>query len=189
MQTVEAVELSDYEKERGKPRPNIIHGMIQAFLGVQFSKQVADRFLIVPELTLEIAPGSSLTPDLTVLPKRLLDGTREPARCRDIPPMVVEIVSTVPGPRGHRRENRRVFRPRGAERLGDQSGPTCGGHPPVGPGGSRHLPARRGERPGHRPDDPGGSDSFLTAGCGEIIDEMSIIPLAARKKPPRLHAP
>ena len=67
------------------------------FLGIQFTKQAADRFLVVPELTLEIAPGSSLTPDLTILPKRPLHGTREPARCRDIPLLVVEIVSPSQG--------------------------------------------------------------------------------------------
>ena len=93
----EVIELSDYEKERGKPRPNIIHGVIQAALLIQFSKEAADRFLVVPELTLELTSGSSLTPDLAVLPRRPLHGTREPARCRDIPLMVVEIVSPSQG--------------------------------------------------------------------------------------------
>ncbi len=93
----EAVELSDYEKERGKPMPNMIHGLVQMRLGAQFLAQATDRFLIASELTLEILPTSSLTPDLAVLPKRALNWGREPARCKDVPISVVEIVSPSQG--------------------------------------------------------------------------------------------
>ena len=92
----EAVELSDYEKERGKPMPNIVHGAVQMSLGIEFSKQAKDRFLIISELTLEIS-ASSLTPDLAVVPKRPLNWGREPARCKDVPTSVVEIVSPSQG--------------------------------------------------------------------------------------------
>ena len=93
----EAVELSDYEKERGKPMPNIIHSAVQMSLAVAFSMQAKDRFLFLPELTLEISPSSALTPDFAVLSKRALNWGREPARCKDVPISVVEIVSPSQG--------------------------------------------------------------------------------------------
>ena len=92
-----ATELSDYEKERGKPLPDMFHAMIQTSLAIQLHKQTGDRFLFVSELTLEITPTSSLTPDLAVLPKRPLVGMREPARCKDIPLLVVEIAAPSQG--------------------------------------------------------------------------------------------
>lgn len=93
----EAVELSDYEKERGKPMPNIVHGAVQAVMIAGFLAQARDRFLIIGELTLEIPHASSLTPDLAILPKRPLNWGREPARCKEVPISVVEIVSPSQG--------------------------------------------------------------------------------------------
>ena len=93
----EAVELSDYERERGKPTPNIVHGAVQAQLIARLLMQATDRFLVVGESTLEIPQAPSLTPDLAVLPKRPLNWGREPARCKEVPISVVEIVSPSQG--------------------------------------------------------------------------------------------
>ena len=102
MQTVEQIEqasvdLSDYEKERGKPTPNLTHGAIQMLLGAQLLAQARGRFLVISELTLEFGDGLTLTPDIAVLAKRQIDWGREPARCRDFPLLVVEILSPSQG--------------------------------------------------------------------------------------------
>ena len=100
MQTVEqieAAEISDYEKERGKPMPNISHSILEMRLAVAFSVGAAERYLVAPELTFEFADGLVLTPDIAVLPKRSINWGREPARCREVPLLVVEIVSPSQG--------------------------------------------------------------------------------------------
>ena len=103
MQTVEpagrpeAAEPTEYEKERGKPMPNLSHSVLELRLAVAFSAAHTDHYLVAPELTLEFADGLTLTPDLAVLPKRLIKWGREPARCREVPLLVVEIVSPSQG--------------------------------------------------------------------------------------------
>ena len=93
----EAVELSDDERERGKPMPNITHAAVQLSLGARLLAQAKDQFLVVAELTLEVPQTFSLAPDLAVLPKRSLNWGREPARCKEVPIAVVEIVSPSQG--------------------------------------------------------------------------------------------
>src|SRR5579875_3991810 len=93
----EEAEISDYEKERGKPMPNLTHGAIQMLLGAQLLAQATGRFMIISELTLEFPDGRTLTPDLAVLSKRPINWGREPARCREVPLLVVEIVSPSQG--------------------------------------------------------------------------------------------
>ena len=100
MQTVEqtgAVGASDYERERGKPRPNLSHGAIQLRLGAALLARASDHYLVVSELTLEFADGVSLTPDLAVLPARPISWGLEPSKCRDVPLFVVEIDSPTQG--------------------------------------------------------------------------------------------
>ena len=92
-----AVELSDYEKERGKPMPNLSHGVLEAAIAIGFGASGSDRYRVAIELTLEFVDGLVLTPDISVLPKRPIDWGREPARCRDLPVMVVEILSPSQG--------------------------------------------------------------------------------------------
>lgn len=103
MQTVEqteAVEISDYEKERGKPMPNYTHGMVQANVTAIFFPQVGVEYRIVNELTLELPDGSVVTPDVTVLTRRPVRLGREPAKCHEIPHLVVEILSPSQGYQG-----------------------------------------------------------------------------------------
>ena len=104
MQTIEpcevrrgAAEPSDYEKERGKPMPNITHGAVQANITGCFYAQVKGRFRVVTEMTLEFEDGMIFTPDLSVLPKRDLDWGGEPVRCKEVPLLVVEIISPTQG--------------------------------------------------------------------------------------------
>ena len=85
--------LSDYEKERGKPMPNLSHSIVQTKIAGRFDVQGEDRYLVASELTLEFADTTVLIPDISVLPKRAVDWRREPTQCRDVPLLVVEILS------------------------------------------------------------------------------------------------
>ena len=100
MQTVEstnAVGFNDYEKERGKPMPNYSHGIVQANLTVSFGAQSGTQYRVANKLTFEFADGLTLTPDISVLVRRPVKWGREPARCREIPITVVEILSPSQG--------------------------------------------------------------------------------------------
>ena len=103
MQTVEplkgqsAVGPSDYEKERGKPMPNYSHGIIQANVTVILGLQAGTTYRIASELTCELPDGSVFTPDISVLMRRPVNLGREPARCREVPVLAVEILSPSQG--------------------------------------------------------------------------------------------
>ncbi|MBC8153054.1 MAG: Uma2 family endonuclease [Bacteroidetes bacterium] len=84
--------LSDYERERGKPMPTLIHGAIQANLIVQLAINYPNQFRIASEVTLDTKPDGS-TPDLVLYPFSELDYKNDPSRRTDPPFLVVEIQS------------------------------------------------------------------------------------------------
>ncbi len=85
--------LSDYEIERGKPMPNLTHGIIQANIGFELKIMYQKKYRIASEVTLDTLPKGS-TPDLIILPNRPLDFTKEiPARLSEAPLVTIEIQS------------------------------------------------------------------------------------------------
>ncbi len=93
----EEIELGEYQQERGKPMPNVTHGSVQANLTGTFYAQLKEDYRLATETAFEFADATVLTPDIAVLAKRSLDWSREPARCRDLPVTVVEILSPSQG--------------------------------------------------------------------------------------------
>ena len=85
-------QLSDYERERGKPMPTLIHGAIQANLIVQLAVNYPSQFRIASEVTLDTKPDGS-TPDLVLYPFGELDFKNDPSRRTDAPLLVIEIQS------------------------------------------------------------------------------------------------
>ncbi|WP_373512468.1 Uma2 family endonuclease [Persicitalea sp.] len=92
VETVEEREISQYELERGKPMPRLIHGAIQFNVGFELKIKYPDRFRIASEVTLDTKPDGS-TPDLVLYPAMPLDFKDDPARRSDPPLLVVEIQS------------------------------------------------------------------------------------------------
>ncbi len=82
---------SDYELERNKPMPNLVHAVIQnnlsKFLGVNYD----DEFLFASELSLETTPGS--TPDISIYPNRVVEIESVAAKESAPPLTTIEIVS------------------------------------------------------------------------------------------------
>lgn len=94
MQTAEApavAELSDYEKERGKPMPSYNHAIVQSELIGAFLPNKA--YSIASELTLELPDGQRLTPDISVYPRLRPDYNHDKIRMTTLPRLVVEIIS------------------------------------------------------------------------------------------------
>lgn len=90
---IEKPEVSDYEKERGKPMPGFNHAAVQFNLSLAFAPQAKGRFRILNELTIEFADGRRMTPDLCVVPEAAPDWNHEQSPYRKAPLMVVEIPS------------------------------------------------------------------------------------------------
>ena len=85
-------QLSDYERERGKPMPTLVHGAIQANLIIQLAVNYPNQFRIASEVTLDTKPDGS-TPDLVLYPFGELDFKNDPSRRTDAPLLVIEIQS------------------------------------------------------------------------------------------------
>ena len=84
-----------YEEERGKPMPTKNHAKIQMRLGIELSKH--PEFDCLSELTLELAPGETKTPDLSVCPAEPMDLRHDVVRPSAPPLLAVEIVSPSQG--------------------------------------------------------------------------------------------
>ncbi len=88
-------QISDYEKERGKPMPSKHHGAIQTNLsGLWFDHP---DYRTLSELTLDLGEKPDLTPDLCVIPRQPLDLMHDEIRMTTAPLQVVEILSPTQG--------------------------------------------------------------------------------------------
>ena len=85
-------EISQYEIERGKPMPTLIHGAIQANLIIQLGVKYANQYRVASEVTLNTKPDGS-TPDLVLYPAAELDYKNDPSRRLDAPLLTIEIQS------------------------------------------------------------------------------------------------
>jgi len=83
-------ELSTYERERGKPMPNLTHGSIQANLVFELKSGYRSQYRIVSEVTLATQPDGS-TPDVILYPLMPLGFGDEPAKRIDAPLLCIEI--------------------------------------------------------------------------------------------------
>lgn len=83
--------FTDYETERGKPMPNIIHGTIQGKLNRILWNAYDEQFIFPNELSLATDPGT--TPDICIYSKRKLDVREVEARETEMPLTTIEILS------------------------------------------------------------------------------------------------
>ncbi len=87
----------DYETERNKPMPNIIHGIIQGNLSFELKLSYHERFTIASEVTLDTQPRAS-TPDLCLFEKREWNLKEVKAKSTEMPLTTVEIQSPSQAP-------------------------------------------------------------------------------------------
>lgn len=85
-------QLSDYERERGKPMPDLTHGAIQANLSFELKLRYRTDYRIASEVSLATLPDGT-TPDIVVYPNIRLDYQNEPAKRTDAPLVCIEIQS------------------------------------------------------------------------------------------------
>lgn len=83
--------FTDYETERGKPMPNIIHGTIQTQISFLLKTNYSGHFIFPNELSLATEPGT--TPDICIYSKRKLDVREVEATETEMPLTTIEILS------------------------------------------------------------------------------------------------
>jgi Uma2 family endonuclease len=89
---VEQIALSDYEMERNKPMPNLVHGVIQTQITHLLKSNYAAELTMVSELALDTQPRPS-TPDICIYPKQKVDIKTMVARQTNPPITTIEILS------------------------------------------------------------------------------------------------
>ena len=80
-----------YERERGKPLPDVNHGVVEVNLGCELSQHKGYRVLVEVDLELN---GRRLTPDLSVYPRRPVDWLHDRLRLTEPPLVAVQILTT-----------------------------------------------------------------------------------------------
>ena len=86
-------EISDYERERGKPVPTLNHAVIQANLIFALKLQYRQQYLIVSEINLTMSERPDTVPDIAIYPKRQLDFLNDVTSMTEMPLTAIEIVS------------------------------------------------------------------------------------------------
>jgi Uma2 family endonuclease len=84
-------DITDYEKERGKPLPSLNHGFVQSLIVGLFLEH-RDRLTTITELSLDLG-GLLVTPDVCVYPKMDVDLTRDQSVVNEAPLLAIEIQS------------------------------------------------------------------------------------------------
>lgn len=113
-ETVETLAEPDYETERGKPMPNLLHGTLQTTIIVQLALHYGDRFDTPTEVTLDLSPAA--TPDICIYPKRAsFDRLGTPAKEPDIPLTTIEIISPSQSFNAIAKKIRQVYFPAGVK--------------------------------------------------------------------------
>jgi Uma2 family endonuclease len=86
-------EITEYERERGKPMPSFEHALAQRKTIILLD--VFDNYLALPELSLKLSDNFAPTPDVAVYPKHFLSKLRSMNRTKvTIPPVLsIEILS------------------------------------------------------------------------------------------------
>lgn len=85
--------LSDYEIERGKPMPSLLHAVVQANLISLLNACYRETYHILPELSIASPEGKPLVPDIAIYPRFEIDWQNDVIRQKEAPLATVEILS------------------------------------------------------------------------------------------------
>ena len=86
-------QLSDYERERGKPMPTLNHAYIQKNLLVSLDYRYRKSYTVLSELNLSMPTRPDTVPDVAIYPKLEIDFLNDITSMTEMPLTVIEIVS------------------------------------------------------------------------------------------------
>ncbi|MER3554048.1 MAG: Uma2 family endonuclease [Meiothermus sp.] len=88
-----AVEISQYELERGKPIPSQLHSRVQSKLMIVLGGQYQNQYDFLSELSLELSDWESV-PDIAIYPKMEFDHAQNEIKMTTAPLGAIEILSS-----------------------------------------------------------------------------------------------
>ena len=92
MMKATAVELSDYERERGKPLPSLNHGIVQANIGFELKTRYGAQFRFMSEINIQVA-DRVMVPDIGIFPTMAMDMQHDEIVMSVLPLTTIEILS------------------------------------------------------------------------------------------------
>jgi Uma2 family endonuclease len=86
-------QVSEYERERGKPMPTLNHAAVQGNLIFSLKLQYRQQYTILSELNLSMPERPDTVPDIAVYPKLTIDFFNDITSMTQMPLTVIEIIS------------------------------------------------------------------------------------------------
>ena len=86
-------QLSDYERERGKPMPTLNHAYVQTNLLVGLNAKYRQTHTFLSELNLTMPERPDAVPDIAIYPKLEIDFLNDVTSMIEMPLTVIEIIS------------------------------------------------------------------------------------------------
>jgi Uma2 family endonuclease len=86
-------QLSDYERERGKPMPTLNHSIVQGNLNFALQLHYRTQYRFLPEINLTMPVKPDMVPDIAIYPKLQIDFLHDVKSMTQMPLTVIEIVS------------------------------------------------------------------------------------------------
>lgn len=86
-------QVSDYERERGKPMPTLNHAYLQKNLLVSLDYRYRKTYTILSELNITMPERPDTVPDIAIYPKLQIDFLHDVTSMTSMPLTVIEIVS------------------------------------------------------------------------------------------------
>ncbi|CCH52432.1 protein of unknown function DUF820 [Fibrisoma limi BUZ 3] len=86
-------QLSDYERERGKPIPTLNHSVIQGNLMFALQLHYRQQYSLLPEINLSMPERPDAVPDIAIYPKLQIDFLHDVTAMTEMPLTAIEIVS------------------------------------------------------------------------------------------------
>ncbi len=86
-------QLSDYERERGKPKPTLNHSIVQGNLTFALKLKYQTTYSFLPELNMTMPERPDAVPDIAIYPRLQADFLHDTTSMTEMPLTVIEIVS------------------------------------------------------------------------------------------------
>ena len=86
-----ALEISDYELERGKPMPSLNHGIVQSNLIMELGARYRKAFRFMSEVNIDVA-GRVMVPDIAIFSKMAADMANDSIVVQQVPLTTIEIL-------------------------------------------------------------------------------------------------
>lgn len=86
-------QVSEYERERGKPMPTLNHSVVQGNLVFALKLKYRHQYDFLPELNLTMPERPDAVPDIAIYPRLAIDFLHDVTSMTQMPLTVIDIIS------------------------------------------------------------------------------------------------